>query len=47
MSWKDWATENGEFVGSKKAFSQRLSDLGLASRHIERGTVFRGRRLRF
>ena len=44
-SWKEWCMENGEFPGSNKVFSQRLTDQGLPSREGARGRLFRGHRL--
>ena len=44
--WKEWCEANGEFPGSGKAFSQKLTDLGLESRRAQAGTVFCGVRLR-
>jgi putative DNA primase/helicase len=44
-SWREWCDANGEFAGSSRTFSQRLTDLGLQSRHAMRGTVFRGRKM--
>ena len=44
--WKEWCEANGEFPGSGKAFSQKLTDLGLESRRARAGTVFCGVRLR-
>ena len=40
--WKQWAEANGEYVGSAKALSQKLLDLGFRSHHTKEGTVFRG-----
>jgi putative DNA primase/helicase len=44
-SWKEWCEANGEYIGSQRAFSQRLTDLGLQRRHTECGTAFRGLRV--
>jgi phage/plasmid-associated DNA primase len=41
-SWKTWCEENGEKPGSNKTFSRCLRDLGVASEHDRRGTVFAG-----
>jgi putative DNA primase/helicase len=41
-SWKEWCEANGEYVGSRKSFSQKLMDLGLPHRHTKNGTAFRG-----
>ena len=39
-AWKLWCEANGEFPGSNKAFSQRLTDLGLPSRKVHGVTTF-------
>jgi putative DNA primase/helicase len=44
-SWKEWCQENNEFVGSLRAFGQRLQDTGLPHRDGKKGTLYRGRRL--
>jgi putative DNA primase/helicase len=44
-SWKLWCDDNGERPGTSKAFSQRLTDLGLTSKHTRAGTVFFGIRM--
>jgi putative DNA primase/helicase len=41
-SWKQWCEENGEYVGSNKTFSQRLSDQGFVVHHTRQGKVFSG-----
>jgi putative DNA primase/helicase len=43
--WKEWCETNGEYAGSNRGFSQKLTDLGLRSRHTERGTAFVGRKV--
>jgi putative DNA primase/helicase len=40
--WKLWAEANGEYVGSAKALSQKLLDLGFLNRHTREGNVFQG-----
>ena len=44
-SWKIWCEENGERPQSSRFLSQKLTDLGIESRHTRTGTVFQGLRL--
>jgi putative DNA primase/helicase len=41
-SWKQWAEQRNEFVGTQRKFSQALEQHGYKSRHTERGTRFVG-----
>jgi putative DNA primase/helicase len=45
-SWKQWAEENGEFVGSLKRFSEDLSKHGFRRTRHSRARGFQGIRLR-
>jgi putative DNA primase/helicase len=45
-AWKEWCEANGEFPGSNKAFSQKLTDLGLTRRTTMGVVRFRGVRMR-
>jgi putative DNA primase/helicase len=44
-SWRDWAERNNEFVGTQKAFSQKLVEHGLQSRHTMKGMAYIGIKL--
>jgi putative DNA primase/helicase len=48
QSWRDWATQAGEFVGAQKAFSQKLVDRGSVPAKDPRGNKrgYRGAKLR-
>jgi P4 family phage/plasmid primase-like protien len=41
-SWKSWAENRGEFIGSRKNFSQALDERGLTRKHQRTGTIFFG-----
>ncbi len=41
-SWSLWATAAGEFVGSQRRFSQKLTDRGFVKRHGRDGWTFQG-----
>jgi putative DNA primase/helicase len=45
-SWKRWAEDGGEFVGSQKAFSEKLASRGLEPYRDRDGRGFRSVRLR-
>ena len=41
-SWKGWAEQNSEFVGSMKSLSQTLQDRGFERRRDRKGSGFLG-----